>query len=271
MALMTTFLPSACFPGSVTLSSRVQPSSVGLGANPSISLAVCCEGRSYQLNSLVIGVPDKRARDSRPSSLSSICSAVAMGSESAATSGTAVEGEVLSKGEDTDETVTNGHASTPTDDMQGGNGGPITSARTLALSTEILGHKNEWDPFGAMGTPLYQTATFKQPGATENGPYDYTRSGNPTRDSLESLLAKVEGAKRAFAFSTGMAALAAVTKLVEAGQEILAGDDIYGGTDRLLSRVVPKNGVSVRCRCLFGARFHLHGLTSADSKVFRVF
>lgn len=114
------------------------------------------------------------------------------------------------------------------------------------LSTEILHFNNEFDPFGALSTPLYQTATFKQPSATENGQYDYTRSGNPTRDTLEKLLAKVEGAKRAFTFSTGMAALATVTKLVNAGMEIVAGDDIYGGSDRLLSRVVSRFGVTVK-------------------------
>ncbi|KAK8979256.1 hypothetical protein V6N11_000408 [Hibiscus sabdariffa] len=187
-----------------------------------------------------------------------------------------------------------------------------------------------------MTTPLYQTATFKQPSATENGPYDYTRSGNPTRDTLERqvntsdldevaavigpktklvwlesptnpqlqiadirriseiahangarvgrqqyyvtsivttvgtwsrsllvnidskfdpmlfvslphwLLAKLERADRAFCFTSGMAALSAVANLVGSGQEIVAGDDIYGGSDRLLSRVTPKSGVLVK-------------------------
>ncbi|CAI5475449.1 unnamed protein product [Closterium sp. Yama58-4] len=100
---------------------------------------------------------------------------------------------------------------------------------------------------------------MRQVSATENNAYDYTRSGNPTRDALEKLLAEVEGAHRAFAFSTGMAALAAATRLVTTGEislrlancvtawsAIVAGDDIYGGTDRLLSRVVPRAGVAVR-------------------------
>eukprot|EP00897_Mesotaenium_endlicherianum_P004979 jgi/Mesen1/4509/ME000023S03881 len=116
----------------------------------------------------------------------------------------------------------------------------------LAVSTQILHFGNDFDPYGATSTPLYQTATFKQASATENSKYDYTRSGNPTREALESLLAKVEGAKRAFVFTSGMAALAAITRLLEAGQEVVAGDDIYGGTDRLLSRIVPKSGVTVK-------------------------
>lgn len=118
--------------------------------------------------------------------------------------------------------------------------------RPLGSATQILHFQTEFDPFGATSTPLYQTATFKQISATEGGQYDYTRSGNPTRDALQRLLAKVEGAAHALTFSTGMAALAAVTRLLEAGQEIVAGDDIYGGTDRLLSRVVSKAGFVVK-------------------------
>ncbi|KAI8562440.1 hypothetical protein RHMOL_Rhmol03G0037900 [Rhododendron molle] len=87
---------------------------------------------------------------------------------------------------------------------------------------------------------------FCMPSATENGPYDYTRSGNPTRDVLESLLAKLDKADRAFCFTSGMAALAAVAHLVGTGEEIVAGDDIYGGSDRLLSQVIPKTGVMVK-------------------------
>lgn len=101
------------------------------------------------------------------------------------------------------------------------------------------------DPFDASGPPLYQTATFGQPGATDCGPFDYTRSGNPTRTMLEEQWAALEGASRSLAFTSGMAALAVATKLVPAGGHIVAGDDLYGGTSRLLSRVVPNNGVTV--------------------------
>ncbi|KAH7853640.1 hypothetical protein Vadar_004973 [Vaccinium darrowii] len=115
-----------------------------------------------------------------------------------------------------------------------------------SVSTMLLNFENKFDPFDALSTPLYQTATFKQPSATENGPYDYTRSGNPTRDVLESLLAKLDKADRAFCFTSGMAALAAVAHLVGTGEEIVAGDDIYGGSDRLLSKVIPKTGVVIK-------------------------
>ncbi|XVF85611.1 hypothetical protein PTKIN_Ptkin17bG0130800 [Pterospermum kingtungense] len=115
-----------------------------------------------------------------------------------------------------------------------------------SISTLLMNFDSNFDPYGAMSTPLYQTATFKQTSATENGPYDYTRSGNPTRDVLERLLAKLEKADRAFCFTSGMAALSAVANLVGTGQEIVAGDDIYGGSDRLLSQVTPKCGVVVK-------------------------
>ncbi|TKY62685.1 Cystathionine beta-lyase [Spatholobus suberectus] len=115
-----------------------------------------------------------------------------------------------------------------------------------SISTMVMNFENKFDPFGAISSPLYQTATFKQPSAIENGPYDYTRSGNPTRDALESLLAKLDKADRALCFTSGMAALSAVVHLVGTGEEIVAGDDIYGGSDRLLSQVVPRTGVVVK-------------------------
>nr|DAD29365.1 TPA_asm: hypothetical protein HUJ06_030833 [Nelumbo nucifera] len=115
-----------------------------------------------------------------------------------------------------------------------------------SVSTMLLNFGNSFDPYDALSTPLYQTATFKQPSATENGPYDYTRSGNPTRDVLESLLAKLDKADRAFCFTSGMAALSAVTHLIATGEEIVAGDDIYGGSDRLLSQVIPKKGIAIK-------------------------
>ncbi|CAK9184030.1 unnamed protein product [Ilex paraguariensis] len=115
-----------------------------------------------------------------------------------------------------------------------------------SISTMLMNFDNKFDPYDALSTPLYQTATFKQPSAAENGPYDYTRSGNPTRDALQSLLAKLDKADRAFCFTSGMAALAAVTHLLGTGEEIVAGDDIYGGSDRLLSQVIPKTGIMVK-------------------------
>lgn len=102
------------------------------------------------------------------------------------------------------------------------------------------------DPYGAMAPPIYQTAAFRQPGALEFGEYDYTRTANPTRSLTEEQIAILEGGRFACAYASGMAALVAVTRLVKAGEEILAGDDLYGGTVRLLSKVAPGLGIRVR-------------------------
>ena len=102
------------------------------------------------------------------------------------------------------------------------------------------------DAYGAIVPPIYQTATFEQPTAGEFGEYDYTRSGNPTRTLLEQQLADLEDAAHACAFASGMAALTALTRIVKPGEEIIAGDDLYGGTVRLLDRIDSHHNVSVR-------------------------
>lgn len=101
------------------------------------------------------------------------------------------------------------------------------------------------DVHGAIVPPIYQTATFQQPNATEFGEYDYTRSGNPTRTLVEEQLARLEHGCYASAFASGMAALTAVSQLVKPGEEIVAGNDLYGGTVRLLERVVSSHNVQV--------------------------
>lgn len=130
----------------------------------------------------------------------------------------------------------------------GGNGAGngSTPPRKLSLATLLVQTEGLVDdPYHASMPPIYQTATFGQPGATEMGEYDYSRSGNPTRTVLELAMAKLEGAERAFAFSSGMSSLAAVTRLLSVGDHIVAGDDLYGGTSRLLSRIVPNSGIDV--------------------------
>ena len=102
------------------------------------------------------------------------------------------------------------------------------------------------DAYGAIVPPIYQTATFEQPDATEFGEYDYTRSGNPTRTLLEQQLADLEDADYAFAFASGMAALTALTRIVKTGEEIIAGDDLYGGTVRLFDRIASHQNITVR-------------------------
>jgi cysteine-S-conjugate beta-lyase len=108
------------------------------------------------------------------------------------------------------------------------------------------------DPFRPVATPIYQTATFDQDSALEPGRYDYSRSGNPTRAVLEAQLARLDRATHAFAFASGLAALTAVTRLLRPGDELVAGDDLYGGTYRLFSRLVAPLGIGVRYADLTG-------------------
>jgi cystathionine beta-lyase len=102
------------------------------------------------------------------------------------------------------------------------------------------------DRFNPANTPIYQTATFRQQDATEFGEYDYSRSGNPTRDVVQKQIARLENGTRGFCYSTGLAAITAVTRLLSPGEEILACDDLYGGTYRLFSRILTKRGINVR-------------------------
>ncbi|KAG8965663.1 cystathionine beta-lyase [Tulasnella sp. 419] len=109
---------------------------------------------------------------------------------------------------------------------------------TLCATVENPDRK---DQYGSSSVPIYQTATFKGVG----GEYDYTRSGNPTRSHLEHHIAKISSARHAFAVSSGMAALDVITRLLKAGDEVIAGDDLYGGTNRLLAYLKTHQGVTV--------------------------
>jgi cysteine-S-conjugate beta-lyase len=102
------------------------------------------------------------------------------------------------------------------------------------------------DPFRPLATPIYQTATFEQEEADRFGRYDYSRSGNPTRTVLEDLLADLENATHGFCFASGMAATSTVMRLLRSGDEVLAGDDLYGGSCRLFSKVLDRTGIGVR-------------------------
>lgn len=113
-------------------------------------------------------------------------------------------------------------------------------------ATRCVRSTDQRDPYGATVPPIYQTATFQQPTAEEFGEYDYTRTANPTRTLLQEQVAALEGARHAVAFGSGMAAIASLTRLLSAGDEILAGDDLYGGTARLLTQVAPRQGIAVR-------------------------
>jgi len=111
--------------------------------------------------------------------------------------------------------------------------------------TQLL-HTLGADPqTGAISTPIYQTSTFVQQAPGVHFGYDYARSNNPTRAALEHLVATLEGGARASAFASGLAAIDAVVKLLQSGDEILAVDDIYGGAYRLFEQVYSRFGIKV--------------------------
>src|ERR1700749_2157073 len=91
---------------------------------------------------------------------------------------------------------------------------------------------------GAIVPPIHLASTFVQPGAGEWGEFDYSRSGNPTRGAFEQTLASLEGGCGALAFASGMAATHCLTMLLNQGDHVVAGRDIYGGTYRLLHKIV---------------------------------
>ena len=96
---------------------------------------------------------------------------------------------------------------------------------------------------GAIMTPIYQTSTFVQSAPGEHKGYDYSRSGNPTRAALEALFAAIEGARYGLAFASGLAAIDTVLRLLNPGDHVVVGNDVYGGTYRLFERVIARYGV----------------------------
>ncbi len=97
--------------------------------------------------------------------------------------------------------------------------------------------------FGALTMPIYQTSTFVFEDVGKTKGYDYSRTANPTRKALEDTIARLEGGKAGFAFATGMAAEATVIHLLKAGDHVISGDDVYGGTYRLFQDVMPNFGL----------------------------
>src|SRR6187399_3012414 len=114
-------------------------------------------------------------------------------------------------------------------------------------ATKYIHAGAEPDPStGAIMTPIYQTSTYVQEAPGKNKGYEYARSQNPTRTALERAFAEIENAKYALAFSSGVAATDAVIKLLEPGDEVICGNDLYGGTYRLFTKVFEKFGINFR-------------------------
>ena len=108
----------------------------------------------------------------------------------------------------------------------------------MKFETKVIHAGQEPDPrTGAVMTPIYATSTYAQSSPGEHKGYDYARTRNPTRDALESCLAELEGGKAGFAFASGMAAIGTVLELLDSGAHVVAMDDLYGGSYRILERV----------------------------------
>lgn len=97
---------------------------------------------------------------------------------------------------------------------------------------------------GAVNVPIYQTSTYEQKGLGQNTGWEYSRTGNPTRASLEALIAELEGGKAGFAFASGMAAITAVLSLFKEGDKIIISSNVYGGTFRVLDKVFNNFGIT---------------------------
>lgn len=115
----------------------------------------------------------------------------------------------------------------------------------MHLSTKLIHGGISEDPLtGSVSVPIYQTSTYRQTKLGQPGEFEYSRSGNPTRLALEELIAELEGGVKGFAFGSGLAAIHATLSLFQPGDHLILGDDVYGGTFRLLEKVFKPLGLS---------------------------
>lgn len=123
----------------------------------------------------------------------------------------------------------------------------------MKFNTKVIhGGQDNIDPaYNAVMPPIYQTSTFKQASPGDHKGFDYARSGNPTRKVLENSLASIENGSDAIVFSSGVAAIDAVLKLLKSGDEVISTSDLYGGSYRIFTRVFEN----------FGIKFHFVDMT----------
>jgi len=128
----------------------------------------------------------------------------------------------------------------------------------MKFATRVIHAGMEPDPStGSIMPPIYQTSTFVQAAPGDNKGYEYARSQNPTRKALETALASIENARFGLSFSSGVAASDAVIRLLLPGDEVIAANDMYGGTFRLFSKIFEKTGI------------HFHYVNMQDPKNIR--
>lgn len=127
----------------------------------------------------------------------------------------------------------------------------------MKFNTKVIhgGQENADPAYGSVMPPIYQTSTYSQttPGAHKG--YEYSRSGNPTRTALERAFASIENGNYGLAFSSGLAAIDAVIKLLEPGDEVISINDLYGGSYRLFKQIFEK----------YGIKFHFIGMENAET------
>ncbi|AOC91854.1 bifunctional cystathionine gamma-lyase/homocysteine desulfhydrase [Bacillus amyloliquefaciens] len=111
--------------------------------------------------------------------------------------------------------------------------------KTLMVHGGITGDEKT----GAVSVPIYQVSTYQQPKAGEHTGYEYSRTANPTRTALESLITELEGGAAGYAFGSGMAAITAVMMLFDSGDHVILTDDVYGGTYRVMTGVLNRFGI----------------------------
>ena len=115
----------------------------------------------------------------------------------------------------------------------------------LRFETQAIHAGQEPEPeFGAVNVPVFQTSTYAQPRVGAPKRYDYARGGNPTREALQTALASLEGGTRGLSFASGLAAESALLLTLSPGDHVLLSDDVYGGTYRLLARLLSRWGLS---------------------------
>jgi len=126
----------------------------------------------------------------------------------------------------------------------------------MKLATKLIHAGIEPDPStGAIMTPIYQTSTYVQTAPGDHKGYEYARTQNPTRTALQNALAAIENGKYALCFGSGMAATDAVIKLLNPGDEVIAANDMYGGTYRLFTKIFEK----------YGLKFHFVDMQNAEN------
>ncbi|OKL37297.1 cystathionine beta-lyase [Domibacillus mangrovi] len=112
------------------------------------------------------------------------------------------------------------------------------------FQTKLLHNEHKFDSYtGAVSVPIQHASTFHQSDFDSFGQYDYSRSGNPTRETLEAAIAELEGGVRGFAFASGMAAISTAFLLLSKGDHVVVTEDVYGGTFRMVTAVLTRFGI----------------------------